>query len=105
MAYQIMVDVMYHAPRGMTSAEENVLLAIAESVRQCDVGSREAKCSREELAWKARLSLGATGNAISGLVGRGALILVPLGKDRHGEPFYAHRGSVPRYVIPRFEAD
>lgn len=105
MAWQVVTDVQYHAPRNLTPGELAVLLAIADAVRQVDVGARRARCSHDEVAWKARVDVKSVGDLVARLVRKGALRRVPIREDHRGQPVYTYRGAVPSYVVSAFDTD
>lgn len=105
MAWQLVLDVMHHAPRDLTTGEKSVLMAIAEAVRHGAVSTRRARVSHGEIAWKANMTINSVPNVITRLVEKGALVRVPVDTDRRGRPVYTHRGTVPIYVVPAFKGD
>lgn len=100
MAYQLVAEVLDHAPAELTASERLVLVALAERMPR-----------RTEWDWKSnhlmrRTGLDARGlrAAVQRLAKRGIDIRVPIGKDRKGNPLYAIPGQVPRWRLPELPA-
>lgn len=102
MSWQLVVEVMDHAPRHLSPQERLVLAIIAEYTR--DARGRESEQSIEDLAWRAGLTASGAKQVLAKLEAKGVPVRVPRGIDKHGRPFYAVRGQVPRYRLPEFPA-
>lgn len=100
MAYELVEDVLDHAPEGMSVAERLILVCIAEEARK---GTRMAEIPQARL--RKRTGLGEEGlkTAIRRLRDRGYEVRVPFAKDRHGKPIYAIPGRTCTYLVPAFD--
>lgn len=101
MAYELVEEILDHAPAGLTPAERLILVCIAEEARK---GTRTAEIPAERL--RRRTGLGDNGlrPALRRLESRGISVRLPLGKDRNGKPVYAIPGRVCAYSVPVFDA-
>ena len=99
MAWQLVEEVLDHAPGDLTPAEMLALVVIAE---YCKGGSRECSKSTEDLARRMRLKIRGVQDALRRLAENKLDVRVPLGTDKNGKPVYAHRGRVPRFKLPEF---
>ena len=102
MAWQIVTEVLHHAPPGLGPAERLVLLVVAHQVHQRDVDARRYSCGLDELARLTGLAPNSVSAALTRLAGKGYDLRVPRGVDDHGRPVYAHRGRVSTFRIPAF---
>ena len=96
-AWQLVREVLDHAPATLTPSEALVLVALAEYAR-ADRGPVDR--SLADIARRARVSPDAVSKAFRRLAGRGLDPRVPIATDRNGAPLYAIPGRVPRYRLP-----
>lgn len=106
MAWQLVVEVLDHAPRNLTALERYLLVVLAEYTK--DTETRQCERSTQDLAWRMGLSASRVGHILADLSRKDLDVRVPLQKDgrdlldKHGRPVYAVRGQVPRYRLPTF---
>lgn len=97
MAWQLVTEVLDHAPRALSSAERLVLVAVAERAR---VDTRECQPSVAEVARRAGLELSSIGKVFARLRRHGLEVRVPFGVDRRGEPLFAVPGRALSFRVP-----
>lgn len=99
MAYELVEEVLDHAPEGLTPAERLVLVCIAEECR----GTTRTRPIPTERIMK-RTGLGPRGlrDACTRLESRGLRVRVIMGLDRRGHAIYAIPGRVCEWVLPVF---
>lgn len=97
MAYELVAEVLDHAPDGLDPAERLVLLCIAE---ECRGNARVRDIPAERI--RRRTGLGERGlrHVCDRLAAAGLKVRVALSTDRHGKPVYALTGKVCRWVLP-----
>lgn len=104
-SYQRVDNVLNHAPSDVSGPSRLILVAIA--ARMPGTGStdgRPVKLGRDDFARQAAVGPNQVRQVLARLVARGLVIRVPVGKDRNGEPVFAHKGSVGQYAVPWFDA-
>lgn len=99
MAWQLVEEVLDHAPGDLTPAEMLALVVIAE---YCKGGSRECSKSTEDLARRMRIKVNSVRDVLERLAKHKADVRVPIGEDKNGNPVYTHRRQVPRFRLPKF---
>ena len=101
MAYELVAEVLDHAPEGLDPAERLVLLCIAE---ECRGSSRIRDIPAERI--RRRTGLGDRGlrHVCERLAAAGLKVRVALSLDRHGKPVYALTGKVCRWILPPLPA-
>lgn len=101
MAYELVAEVLDHAPEALGPAERLVLLCIAE---ECRGNARVRDIPAERI--RRRTGLGERGlrHACERLAAAGFKVRVALSTDRHGKPVYALTGKVCRWVLPPLPA-
>jgi hypothetical protein len=99
-SWQLVAEVLDHAPRHLSPQERLVLTIIAEYTR--DAHGRTSEQSIEDLAWRAGLTASGAKQVLAKLDTKGVPVRVPRGVDKHGKPVYTVRGQVPRYRLPEF---
>lgn len=101
MSYELVEEVLDHAPAGLGAAERLVLVCIAE---ECRGKTRIRDIPAEDI--RRRTGLGERGlrHACERLAKAGIKVRVALSLDRNGEPVYALTGKVCRWVLPAFPA-
>lgn len=97
--YQLVAEVLDHAPADLTAAEVLILVAIGEETR---TRGEHREIPVEDLARRARLDRRGLRVAVTRLAKRGIKVRVAIGVDRHGKPLYAVPGKAPRWVLPAF---
>lgn len=99
MAIELIVEVLNHAPEGLTPAERLLLVVLAESA---DKTTRKCWPSRELI--EKRTGLGPSGlkKVFQRLAERGLEVRIPIGKDKGGRLVFAHEGHRSEYLLPRF---
>ncbi|MFG2059691.1 hypothetical protein ACGFI9_37335 [Micromonospora sp. NPDC048930] len=97
--YQLVAEVLDHAPANLTAAEVLILVAIGEDTR---VRGEHREIPVEDLARRARLDRRGLRMAVTRLAKHGITVRVALGVDRRGKPLYAVPGKSPRWVLPAF---
>jgi hypothetical protein len=97
MAYELVAEVLDHAPEGLDPAERLVLLCIAE---ECRGNARIRDIPAERI--RRRTGLGERGlrHVCDRLAAAGLKVRVALSTDRHGKPVYALTGKVCRWILP-----
>jgi hypothetical protein len=103
MAYELVAEVLDHAPSEFTPAERMVMVAIAEYVRTEDYkqhGTRSISRPAADIARRAGLKPEGLKEALQRLAKRKFDVRVPLRTGRDGRPVYAVPGTSPRYEIP-----
>lgn len=97
MAYELVAEVLDHAPAGLDPAERLVLLCIAE---ECRGNTRVRDIPAERI--RRRTGLGERGlrHVCERLAAAGLKVRVALSLDRHGKPVYALTGKVCRWILP-----
>jgi len=98
-AISLVVEVLDHAPRGLTQAELVVLVVLAEQARE---ETRECWPGMELICRRSRLQEDSVRKVFQRLAARGLELRVPVGKSKSGQPIYAHHGTRTLYRIPRF---
>ena len=101
MAYQLVAEVLDHAPADLTPAERLALVAIAEWVR---AGSRRCARPAGDLAARVGVSPESIGKVLLRLKRHGLEVRVAIGKDKHGEAVYAVPGRVSTFELPPLPA-
>lgn len=101
MAYELVEEVLDHAPEGLGAAERLVLVCIAE---ECRGNSRIRDIPAEKI--RRRTGLGERGlrHACERLAEAGFKVRVALSIDRHQKPIYALTGKVCRWILPPLPA-
>lgn len=103
MTWQLVEEVLDHAPGELTPAETLVLVAIAEWCGEDKrLDGRECERSTIDLARRTRVKIGSIRVVLQRLAGRNLDVRVRLGTDKNGDPVFCHRGRVPRYRLPTF---
>ncbi|MEU7590701.1 hypothetical protein AB0A95_30970 [Micromonospora sp. NPDC049230] len=97
--YQLVAEVLDHAPNTLTAAEVLILVAIGESTR---ARGEQREIPVEDLARRARLDRRGLRDAVTRLGKNGIKVRVAIGLDRNGRPLYAVPGKSPRWVLPAF---
>jgi hypothetical protein len=99
MAYELVAEVLDHAPADLGPAERLVLICIAE---ECRGNTRVRDIAAETI--RRRTGLGERGlrHACERLAAAGLKVRVALSIDRHGKPVYALTGKVCRWILPPF---
>lgn len=97
MAYELVQEVLDHAPEDLDPGARLVLVCIAE---ECRGGSRMREIPSERL--QRRTGLGARGlrDACKRLEARGIKVRVAMSVDRHNKPVYAVPGRSCQWVLP-----
>jgi hypothetical protein len=102
MGIKRVVDVLLHAPAGLTAAERMVLVAIGENVRDGDPTrltwpdfNVHTLAERTGLTGKGSLK-----SALQRLAGRGLEVRVPITEGKDGRPVFALPGKQCRYRFP-----
>lgn len=100
MSYELVEEVLDHAPAGLGAAERLVLVCIAE---ECRGKIRKRDIPAEDI--RRRTGLGERGlrHACDRLAKAGIKVRVALALDRNGEPVYALTGKVCRWELPPFD--
>lgn len=100
-AYELVKEVLDHAPADLDPAARLILVCIAE---ECRGGSRMRDIPTETL--NRRTGLGERGlrHALERLATAGIRVRVALAHDKHSRPLYALTGRVCRWVLPPFDA-
>ncbi|ANZ35320.1 hypothetical protein BBK82_03695 [Lentzea guizhouensis] len=106
MTWQLVEEVLDHAPADLTPAETLLLVVIAEYCgADPRLDARECDCSTADLARRMKLKINGVQEVLRRLAKERKLdVRVPLGEDKNGSPVYAFRGRVPRYRMPEFPA-
>lgn len=105
MSYQRVDNVLNHAPSDVSGPARLILVAIAARMPgSTNADGRPVKLGREDFARQAAVSPNQVRQVLARLVTRGLVIRVPIGKDRNGEPVFAHKGSVGQFAVPWFDA-
>lgn len=99
MAYQLVAEVLDHAPPDLTAAELVVLIALAEKMPRRQDYDYEVR----HLCRRTRLQERGLRAVVARLKRRGVDIRVPVMKDRNGNPVYAAYGQSTRWRLPVFE--
>jgi hypothetical protein len=96
-------NVLYHAPAHVAGAGRLVLVAIADKTPGMDP---RIPCvvdmARRDIALAANTPEKNVRQTLDAMLKNGLDVRVPVGKDKHGRPVYAFRGSVPRWCLPYF---
>jgi hypothetical protein len=97
MAFELVAEVLDHAPEQLDPAERLVLLCIAE---ECRGNARIRDIPAERI--RRRTGLGERGlrHVCERLAAKGLKVRVALSIDRHGKPVYALTGKVCRWILP-----
>lgn len=97
MSYELVAEVLDHAPAALDPTERLVLVCIAE---QCRGNSRVRDIPAEEI--RRRTGLGERGlrHVCERLAAKKLQVRVALTVDRHNKPVYALTGKVCRWVLP-----
>lgn len=95
MAWQLVTEVLHHAPPSVKANHRALLVAIADEVHQSRIPTRSAALARGDLAARAGLSEDAARKALASLA--------RLGHEVRG-PEHAHTGRVTTYRVPAFPA-
>lgn len=97
MAYELVEEVLDHAPAELDPAARLVLVCIAE---ECRGGARMRDIPAEDI--RRRTGLGERGlrHACDRLKAAGLEVRVALAIDKHQRPVYALTGKVCRWVLP-----
>ena len=106
MAYDLVTEVLDHAPATITNVELVVMVAIAEWVQHDDYRRGIRQCSRAQadLSRRTRLAPAGVKTALQRLAERGLELRVPLSIGKDGRPVYAVPGRVSTYRIPPLPA-
>jgi hypothetical protein len=106
MAWELVNEVLDHAPAGLTPAEVLVLVAIAEYVRTEDHkhGIRRTSRPAADIARRAHMTLDGLRKAVQRLAKNGLDIRVELATGKDGRPVYAVPGKSSTYKIPPLSA-
>ena len=106
MAYELVTEVLDHAPATITTGELVVMVAIAEWVQHDDYRRGIRQCSRAQadLSRRTRLAPAGVKTALQRLAERGLELRVPLSIGKDGRPVYAVPGRVSTYRIPPLPA-
>lgn len=99
MAWQLVVEVLDHAPPDLTAAELLVLVALAEKMPR----RGPYDYTTRHLMRRTRLKERGLRAAVERLAGRGIDVRVPIGVDKRGRPLYAAYGLAPRWKLPAFD--
>jgi hypothetical protein len=102
MAYELVAEVLDHAPADLTPAERLVMVAIAEFVHRQDYENGRRSTSRPavDIARRAGLNPKGLKEALSRLAKRKLELRVPLMTGKDGRPVYAVPGRSSTYEIP-----
>jgi hypothetical protein len=101
MAYQLVEEVLDHAPADLDPAAVLVLVAIAELAR---AKTRSIEAPAATIGRRARLTEGALRKAFQRLEKAGIEVRVAIRMDRFGKPVYAVPGRHCEYKLPAFPA-
>jgi len=95
--YQLVAEVLDHAPAGLDPAAVLLLLALAEDTRS--VGEIR-EIPTETLCRRTRVDSRGLRHIVDRLRRAGIEVRVPIGTDRRGKPLYAVPGRAPQWVLP-----
>lgn len=101
MAYELVEEVLDHAPADLSGTEVLLLVGIAEQARK---PSRMADIPTADLARRVRVEPESLKKVIQRLSKRGIDVRLVIGIDKIGRPIYAVPGRVSTYVLPLFPA-
>lgn len=106
MAYELVEEVLDHAPAGLTPAERLVMVAIAEYVLSSDYthGVRRTSRPSSEIARRAGLKPDGLKAVLQRLAARNLELRVPLMTGKDNRPVYAMPGRSGTYEIPALAA-
>lgn len=106
MAYELVAEVLDHAPPDLTPAEVLVLAAVAEYVLNEDYkrGSRRTSRPAADIARRAHMTLDGLRKALQRLAKNDLEIRVPLATGKDGRPVYAVPGKSGTYEVPTLAA-
>lgn len=108
MAWQLVDEVLHHAPTKLTAGERLVLVAIANEVHQKDLSSRSCVSSVSHLAHMAGLTPASVTSALTRLrTAHGIDVRVALSAHggARGGPLYTVSGRLPMFRIPPLLGD
>lgn len=97
MAYELVEEVLDHAPEDLGPAERLLLVCIAE---RCRGNARMRDIGTAELRRRTGLDERGLRHAAQRLEKAGLKVRVALRLDKHGKPVYAVPGRVCRWVLP-----
>lgn len=102
MAYELVAEVLDHAPAGLTAAERLVMVVIAEYVLSSDYarGLRTTSRPAGDVARRAGLKPEGLKATLQRLAGRNLELRVALATGRDGRPVYAMPGRSTTYQVP-----
>jgi hypothetical protein len=101
--WQRVHNVLYHAPKSINGSPRLVLVALADRTKGRDPAVPVViKMSMDDVATCAGVSTRSARDAVTSLAGLGYEVRVSYGKNKHGEPIWAFRGSPPRWCVPYF---
>lgn len=99
MAYQLVAEVLDHAPSSLSPAEKLLLVALAEVTRIED--NRQCPpVSLQDLARRTNVLPSSLGKVMHRLNEHGLEVRIPLGTNRNGRPVYAVTGIAPSFRLP-----
>jgi hypothetical protein len=95
--YQLVAEVLDHAPAGLDPAAVLLLLALAEDTRS---PGEIREIPTDTLCRRTRVDPRGLRHVVDRLRRAGIKVRVPIGTDRRGKPLYAVPGRAPRWVLP-----
>lgn len=105
MAWQLVAEVLDHAPPACGPAERLVLVAIAEAIHTDRRETRRCTTGVADLARRTGLRPASVTDALTRMRDRVGLdVRVAIGTDRRGNPVYATPGRVPIFELPVLQA-
>jgi hypothetical protein len=99
--YQLVAEVLDHAPGGLDATAVLLLVAIAEDTR---TPGEIREIGTESLCRRTRVDARGLRHVVARLADAGIKIRVPIGTDRLGRPLYAVPGRVPQWSLPTLSA-
>jgi hypothetical protein len=106
MAYELVAEVLDHAPCELTPTERLVLVVIAEYVLSDDYkrGIRRTSRPAADISRRAGLKKEGVKDALQRLAKRGLDVRVPISTGKDDRPVYAVPGKSCTYEVPEFPA-
>lgn len=99
MAFELVEDILDHAPADLTHTEVLLLVAVAEFAR---VETRMAAVDQADLARRVRVDQDSIKKICQRLEKRGIQVRLAFAFDRIGRPLYAVPGRTSTYIVPTF---
>lgn len=106
MAYELVAEVLDHAPTDLAPSERLVMVVIAEYVLSTDYtrGNRSTSRPAADVARRAGVTISGLKQALQRLAKRGLDMRVPLLVGKDGRPVYAMPGRSSTYQVPPLAA-